>query len=496
MDAAFRAEWQRAGVRSAPAASDLTLARRLSLALVGTIPSLEEIRSLESRSLEKRDALDVSGWWLSRLFADQRYYDYLAERLARAYVGVKDGPFIIYRRRRFVSWLADELAHNRAYDELVRKLIADDGLWTDKPATNFLTVTIVPDNDQGPNERELAARVSRAFLGKRIDCAECHDHPFEPWKQSDFLGLAAFFSQAKQTFTGIRDVPGEFKTKDDHTGVETTVVPTVPFRAELLPATGDLRQRLAVWVTHHENLEFSREAVNRMWALLFGRALVEPIDDLRAKTEIPPALDILAKDFADHGFDLRRLIQLIASTEVFQLDSCADPAIPGHEITEAHEAVWAAFPITRLRPEQVVGGIQQSASLRTLGSQSHIVVQLTQAIAENEFIKRYGDSGEEEFSRQGGTIPQRLLMMNGETVRDRTDNKIATNAATQIGALAPTDARAVETAYLAVLSRRPSPEEAVYFEQRLANTSGTTRADGMEDLYWTLINSTEFSWNH
>ncbi len=218
-------------------ADDLAIIRRLSLALTGTIPSLEEIRLLEAQPEPQRIV-----WWLDGLLADRRSSDYLAERFARAFVGVQDGPLIIYRRRRFVAWLADELSNNRPYDQIVRQMISASGLWTDHPATNFITVTIKPDQDTGPDAEDLAVRVSRTFLGIRMDCAQCHDHPFERWKQRDFQSLAAFFGQTEQTFRGIQDdALGKFAIENRKTGKLETVNPGVPLATDLLPATGTRR---------------------------------------------------------------------------------------------------------------------------------------------------------------------------------------------------------------------------------------------------------------
>src|SRR5262249_12176944 len=160
-------------------------ARRVALALTGTIPALSEIRRLEATPAGDRLRLQ-----LDNLFRERRSADYLAERLARACVGTEDGPFLVFRRRRFVAWLSDQLYQNRPYDALVREIISDSGLWTDRPATNFITVTYNPDKKE-PNPERLAARVARAFLGVRLDCAQCHDHPFQPWRRDDFQGLAA-----------------------------------------------------------------------------------------------------------------------------------------------------------------------------------------------------------------------------------------------------------------------------------------------------------------
>jgi hypothetical protein len=485
IDRAFERQWQGHALTPAPAASELTILRRLSLALTGSIPSLEEIRQFEAYT-----GHDRVQWWLAGLLQERRFADYFAERLARAYVGTEDGPFLVFRRRRFVSWLSDQIHSNRPYDQLVRDLIASDGLWTDKPAVNFVTVTVEPDNQKGPNPERLAARVARAFLGVRLDCAQCHDHPFQQWKQGDFQGLAAFFGQTEQGFTGIHDGEGELQAENRKTGATETITPRVPFLPDLLPSEGTRRSRLARWVTDPGNPLFARATVNRVWALLLGRPMVEPVDDILNADEMPPGLPLLADYSAAHGYDLRRLIQILVATRVFQLDSAAE-----FELTDAHEQAWAAFPMSRLRPGQVAASIQQAGSVTTFNQESHILWRIIRAARENEFVKRYGDTGEDEFDARGGTIPQRLLLMNGALVAENTKAELLT-APGQIGMMAPNDHAAIENAYLGVLTRRPTPEESEYFEKRLSGSTGDERQRLMEDLYWTLLNSTEFSWNH
>lgn len=492
INGAFRADWGSEDIRPADRADDLVLARRLSLALAGTVPALEEIRRLESYPADQR--LDRR---LAELLDDRRSWDYLAERLARSYVGIEKGPFVVYRRRRFVSWLADQLASNRPYDEIVRELVSAEGLWTDSPATNFVTVTLT-DGAKLPNTSRLAGRVTRAFLGVRIDCAECHDHPFERWTQRDFAGLAAFFADSRQTFTGIRDAPARAEQpKQGKSAVEIAVaepaaVPAaVPWQPELLPATGSKRAQLASWLTDPTNVAFSRAIVNRVWGLLCGRALVEPVDNLPA--EVPRAVDLLAEDFAAHGFDLRRLIRTIAATEVFQQSSkSSDDSL----VTPQHMELWSVFPLTRLRPEQTARSIFQARSLETVDQETSQLLRLVQFIGQNEFVERNGDIGEDELAPQTGTIPQRLLLMNGKAVRETTDGSNFVNASGRIAKLAPDDRTAIEIAYLTILTRRPTPDEADYFARSLAKLGNKDRARRIEDLCWTLVNSMEFGWNH
>lgn len=492
IDQQFRQSWSEADLQPAPTADELTLIRRISLGLTGTVPSLEEIRVFESRPREDR-----LSWWLSKTFADRRYGDFVAERLRRAYVGVENGPFLIYRGRRFSTWLSDQLMENRPYDELTRELISETGLWTDTPAVNFITATIDQEGTKRPDPVKLAGRVTRAFLATRIDCVQCHDDNLGgDLKQRDFHELASFFREAENSFVGIRDDEQATYQFQYLYSDETTTVPSrVPFNQHLLQDAETERERLANWVTHPENRPFARAIVNRMWAITTGKPLIEPVDSIPLEGsletgEFPPGLELLADDFIAHGFDLQRLIRVIVATAAFQRDSQAD-----FEVTAPHEDAWAAFPVTRLRPEQVVGAIQQAAALKTLDAESHIVTQLINFGEHNEFLKRYGDAGEDEFAEQGGTIPQRLLMMNGKLVKERTDQNIIRNAATRIAQLSPNDETGIEVAYLTVLTRRPSEEERSYFVARFEDET-LNRRQHVEDLIWVLLNSSEFAWNH
>lgn len=501
LNAEFRADWEERGyvVAELPKASDLTVARRISLALTGTIPSLEEIRAFESQPEETRLA-----WWVSHLLEDKRYSDYVAERLARAYVGVDDGPFLVYRRRRFVSWLSDRLEENMAYDELVTRLISDKGLWTDSPPVNFVSVTANPDDENQPDPIRLAARTSRAFLGMRIDCLQCHDDNLgtinlgpdeEPrdGTQQDFHQLAAFFSDVSATGRGIHDAqemqPYKY-TYLDHEN-ESIVDEVVPFRSDLLPAEGSRRDRLATWLTHPENKQFARAIVNRTWAIMFGRPLVDPIDDIPLHGEMPPGLDVLADDFVKSGFDIQRLIRLIALSEPFVRDSVAS-----FEITDEHEEAFAVFRPTRLRPEQVAGSIIQASTLSTIDASANVLTRLARFGEENEFVNRYGDRGEDEFAEQSGTIPQQLLLMNGKLVAERDQaNPFLLNAISQLALLTPDAKSTVRTTYLTVLTREPNARELEYFARRFKDRTNDERVKELEDLYWVLFKSPDFVWN-
>jgi hypothetical protein len=202
-------------------------------------------------------------------------------------------------------------------------------------------------------------------------------------------------------------------------------------------------------------------------------------------------LELLASDFVDHGYDLQRLIRVITATRVFQLDSRGR-----FEVLPRHETGWAVYPLTRLRPEQVAGALTQACSVSTLDADAHVISQMMKFFQTNAFVQRYGDLGEDEFDDRGITIPQRLLMMNGELVNERTKTNLLFNASSQISTFADNDRDAIKAAYLACFTRPPTASEIAYFKDRLQETRGGTRSQVLTDLFWVLLNSTEFSWNH
>ena len=498
LNEAFSLAWKEQSLQVAPRVDDLAYARRLSLGLTGTAPSYEEIRALEDVPEDQRIA-----WWLAHVLEDQRFADYTAERFARAYIGTEDGPFIVFRRRRFVAWLSEQIEKNVPYNEIVRHLVSDHGVWTDNPSINFISASCDPNKDNQPDVVKLTIRTCRALLGMRIDCLQCHDDHLGsvnfgtteepvPGKQRHFHELAAFYGNLKTSALGIRDdKQREYQTQYLKETESHAVQPQAPFRSDLLDASGSNRERLAKWITHPENRAFSREAVNRVWAILFGKPLVTPIDDIPLQGPYPPGLELLASDFTNHGYDLRRLIMIIATSEPYLRSSRAD-----FEITSEHEQAYASFPLSRLRPDQVAGSLVQSASLHTLNADTHVLWRLLKFFQTNQFVERYGDAGEDEFTQRPVTITQRLLMMNGELMRERTRENIVLNAATRVALIAPTDERAIEVAYLACLTRRPTVTEQSHFLAELKGRQGKDRIETLEDIYWDLMNSTEFAWNH
>lgn len=496
IDEEFRRAWQKEEMQVAGRADWLTICRRLSLALVGSGMSLEEIRALEAIPEAERIVAHRE-----RLLQDRRFAEYWAERFARSVVGTEDGPFLVYRRRRFVTWLTEQIATNQSYDSIVRQLLTAKGYFTDRPEVNFVTVTMNSNEEGQPDPIRLAGRTTRAFLGMRIDCLQCHDDflgnvklgtPSDPREgtQQDFHQLAAFYSDTRfNILQGIRSEqhPYQYKYLDAEEKVE--VAPAVPFAAELLPQTGSNAERLAAWVTSPDNRQTRRAIANRAWALMFGKPLHSPVDDIPLYGPLPPALDRLADIVLEQHWDLRQLIRTISETEVFQMSSEAE-----FEIEERHELAWAVFPLVRLRPEQVARTVMQSSRLSTINDASAFLLQMIAFGAENDFVTRYGDTGEDEFEQDSITITQRLLMMNGQMVRERSEQNPVLNASSHIQMFAKENTQAVDSVYLAVLNRYPNEVERTHFVERF--TSAENRVAAIEDLFWILLNSSELAWNH
>ena len=497
LDSALEKTWAENELEHAGRADNLAVARRLSLGLAGTIPSLEEIREFEQEPPDSQ-----IHWWVSRLLEDERTSNHLAERFTRALVGVEDGPFLIFRRRRFASWLSDEIHANRPYGSLVKNILTDEGLWTDTPSVNFFTRTINQDDSSKPDPILLAGRTTRAFLGMRIDCLQCHDDFLGTINlgtaenptgglQSDFHSLAAFFAEMENSLLGIRDAsskgPYEYKLLDAER--ESIIPPKVPFNETLDGKEKNLRKRLANWITHPDNKPFARATVNRVWAIMTGRGLIQPVDDIPLEGPFPAAMEILVEDFVASNFDLHRLIRIIAASQAMHLDSAAD-----FEITKKHEKHWAVFPMIRLRPDQVAGAVIQSSKLTTIDSAAHIITQLTKYGQQQDFVERFGDPGEDEFNDRGETVTQRLLMLNGKMIDELLESPI--NSPTHLPGLAPTAETAVETIYLTTLTRRPTVTEKENFVGAIDKKSGNGRVREVLDIYWALINGAEFRWNH
>ncbi|HZU95461.1 MAG TPA: DUF1549 domain-containing protein [Planctomycetota bacterium] len=472
IDAALAVEWQKEGVTPAAPATDLELLRRMTLDLLGTIPSLEEIRAFEAEpDATRREALP------SRLLADPRFQAAMAERLARITVGPGRKPDdLFYRRRRYVEWLRDQVARHRPWDELVREIVAAEGITVDGP-TNFVAAF---DGDPV----RLAGRTARAFLGIRLDCAQCHDHPFADWKQKDFEGLAAFFARTRRQGPLVRELPtGDYEIEDRKEGRLRLVGPDVPFAPEALTRTGKRRDALGRWLTDAKNPLFARAIANRIWAWLMGRGFIEPTDSIdEGKPRYPAVLALLEEELRANRFDLEELVRAIVSTRAYALSSRGPDSLVG---------TFAVAGLKPLHADQLASTLWQATSLTTEDDNRILPVRLARADQTSKFIARHGADPDAEVP-DDETLLERLLLMNGHLVHERIKHDNPFGVTGRLLLLSPSDEKLVETAFLIALTRRPSSTELEHFTARLK----TDRKLAAEDLLWALLNSSELAWNH
>lgn len=495
VDQTFERRWNEAGLNPAEPAAEIQVFRRLSLALYGTIPALEELREFEADV--KPDRLTR---WTVRMLCDDRSAEYLAERLSVAFVGDRENNVPGFRRERFSAWLRGELRNGTPFDEIVRQSITGSGQPTISGAANFLSAEIA----QGEHyANRLAGRTARAFLGQRMDCAECHDHPFAPWKQADFQGLAAYFGQLVRSQAGVGDERGREHVVEDRKTQERDVIkPRVPFHSEWLAAGLPRRGQLGQWVTHPDNRRFRRAIANRMWGLMFGKPWHSPVDDLPD----PPALvesdggesdglellDLLGDDLAAHGFDVRRLALVIACSRPFRLAS-THPQFESPQTALPAETSWAVFPLVQLRPEQLSRSMQQAQSVQRLRSDD-VISREHRAHWRREFTDQYGSLGELELDEQSGSIQQMIVRMTGRFTNESIRSSMR-NSCRRI-AQAADDRECLDACFLVCLARQPAPAEQSLFLGQLKAARRQERQRVVEDIFWAMLNSPEFVWNH
>lgn len=488
VDTLLETAWTANSIEPAGEAEPLQIFRRLALALVGTPPSLEEIRQFEADKSPRR--LEE---WTTRYIGDSRFIEYFAARLGDVFVDPVAEDLKPHQRERFRKWLGGELQRGRPYSEIVREMVAARGSFFDRPATTFVSLELSGDEEAA---QRLAARTARAFLGQRIDCAQCHDHPFADWKQSQFESLAAYYGQVRFRSARVQDTrPRPFIIEDVLKQESRTVEPAVPFDSKWVPEQKHLRAELAVWLTHPKNRRFRRAIANRVWGLMLGRPFIAPVDDLPdpGSLDEPDVLDMLASDLSDNGDDLRRLIHVIVGTRAFRLASRHDDM--EDELAVARlEAAWAVFPVTELCPQQMIRSMQQAAIVQTLRADgSNTFVAIRRYERRSRFVDQYGIAGDAEEA-QASTIPHTVERLIGRETQQYSDAGMFT-AAGRIAAMSSDPDSCLENCYLACLSRRPTADEASRFLPRMTGKL-KRRVTAVEDVYWALFNSAEFCWNH
>lgn len=485
IDHYFDRVWAEAGITPAAETTDLEFVRRVHLDLIGRIPSVAEIREfLADERTDRRQRLvedllqrgafaaHLGNTWRDLLLAGRSANDARAQAPA------------------LETWLKLRFSANMPYDQLVRELLtapleANPNPRTPSPVAFYQAAEFKPE--------QLAANVSRVFLGVQVQCAQCHDHPFASWKQPQFWSFAAFFKNLRSNDDGMmlsQDEIGDgirIPEKD-------TFVPAAFLDGSRPTAAAnfDPRLKLAQWITGQENPFFDRAVVNRVWATYFGRGFVHPVDDLEpSNAPIHPAVfDVLATQFRWHRRDLKYLVRVITATKVYQRSSrgqlSGDP--------EQLAVMFAQQPLRRMTSDQIYAGFVQATGYREPATPNQPNNPLA-TTSRDEFLAKFGDStqGTTEIET---TILQSLSLMNGRYVIAAT----SLDQSEVLAAIAETpfldDAGRLKILFLATLSRPPTDDEQSLFLSDFAEVTAETRPKLLADAFWTLLNSAEFLLNH
>ncbi len=495
VDAQLAALWRSHGIQPTEAADDLEFMRRVYLDLAGHIPRVSEVRRFEvDASVDRRERL------VDRLLADRDHATNLAAVWRRMLLPDDVDLSRFGGHEKFEEWLAEQFGANVSYDQIVGKLLLAEGRVSEPgPLLFFGAVKLNPE--------ELAARTSRVFLGTRMECAQCHDHPFDNVTQRDFWSFAAFFARISRPQGKMETTSPVLRVHDSPFG-EVTLPETDEIIRPKLPMTDAeieeieeieesddapaRRTQLVQWLTAPTNPHFARAAVNRVWAHLFGRGLVEPVDDMRPDNAAiaPDVLDALSRDFAASGFDLRRLLRALVLTRAYQLSSRTTTDEP------SRAQVFAQMNIKTLNAEQLYDCIavatQQTASHGDSTSPASLA-----RFADNDrrmFIEQFRSPGQPVDYHAG--IPQALTLMHGALVHTGSDLSTSGLLRSVEAPFFTTDQR-VATLYLATLSRRPTDSERALIASILATAEDeAARRIALSDLLWALLNSAEFMFNH
>jgi hypothetical protein len=395
----------------------------------------------------------------------------------------------------FAAWIRDAFAQNKPYDQFVSEIITASGSQNENPPAIWYRTVRKPS--------EYVESVSQAFLGVRVQCAQCHHHPTERWSQTDYFGLAAVFSRVGRK-GGFADaeVPTDeviyLKAAADVRHPRTgAVIPPRPLGgAEFsVQSAEDPRVGLARWMTSAENPFFARTMVNRMWAHFLGRGLVHPIDDARSTNppSHPELLDALAQEFVASGFDVRKLIVAITTSEAYGLESAPNPGNAGD--TQS----FARFYPRRLPAEVLIDGISQVLDVPTAfdgvlaGTRA---IDLPDENVAAHFLDVFGRPGRLtacECERvDAPSLSQALELVNSNEIQRKLTDVNGYSA--KLAAETRPPVEIVPEVFVRVLSRQPRQEEVETAASFIE--SETDRAEAYRSLLWSLLATNEFLFNH
>lgn len=469
IDERIAAGLERAAVPPAPATTDEAFFRRLSLDLNGRIPTVSDLRDfLDDTRADKRDR------WIDELIDGtshaRLYTTHFANVWRREILGPSDlQPAVVGA---LDGWLVGQVEANTPYDRMVT------GLLTDRAADAFFVAA-----ERKPEV--LASRAARMFLGIRLDCAQCHDdRGGGTWKQAQFWEFAAVFVPPSP-IEGTSKLATRIRIGETGGWVEAR------FPNGQRPDSGSTSPPadLARWLAAPENPWFARAAVNRVWRHFFGTGLVEPLDGFGSR-ENPPShpelLDELARQFVVHGYDLKFLARAIARSTTYQRSSLLTHS------GQKNPRLFARAQVRALTAEQLFASLALATGAPLTANAASTTELFQSDTTRSKFLATFADNAGSPAEAQA-TIQQALLMMNGELLAEAMTAGAGRTLTGAAGGSPRTTAARIEDLFLAALSRPPRPAE----RDRLVRfVEGGERSAGLRDVFWMILNSTEFVHNH
>ena len=495
-------QWRQLGVVPSQEADDATFLRRVSLDICGTLPSPQETHEyLADQSLDKRQRL------VDRLLQRPEYANYFALKWAdilqnrgAGYSTSKQRPGTTL----FANWIRDSLAFNKPYDQFVGEILTATGSQNENPPTIWYRTV--------RKSSEYVESVAQAFLGVRVQCAQCHHHPAERWSQSDYYGLAAVFSRVgrKGGFADAEVPTNEVIYVKDHGVVAHPrtgrPVPPRPLGGDELPDDQyvDPRQGLLDWMTHPDNPFFARTMANRMWAHFLGRGIIHPIDDSRSTNppSNPQLLDTLAEEFLNSEYNIHHLIRVITNSLAYRLSS-----LPNAWNADDTQTFSRFYP-RRLPAEVLLDGISQVLDVPTqfsggpgkfpLGTRA---IELPDENVAAHFLDVFGRPARMsacECERvDAPSLGQALELVNSTEIQRKLSDQ-SSFAVKLASTLQKSDEATVasysEKLFVKVLARIPSEQEVNTVRQFLIDEPDPLEAS--RSLVWSLLATNEFLFNH
>jgi hypothetical protein len=504
IDALLAKRWASVKVAPAAPADDAEFLRRVYLDLAGRIPSISEARTfLSDRRTDRRARL------VEQLLASPRYITHLSQVWRALLIPEAGNNFVVrLQQGSFETWLKDQVARNVGYDQMVRDLLTapvdNQGFQAAFIGGNAPSTLAFYAAKEFKAEN-LAAGTARLFLGASVECAQCHNHPFSDWKREQFWEFAAFYSGMRSQKTMDVLLPSKEVAEERKITIPgTEKVVQAKFLDGSEPAwkpKTSTRTTLAEWVTSPTNSYFARATVNRVWAYFLGTGLIEPVDEVAGTItpSHPEVLDLLAREFAAHRFDVKFLIRVLTSTRAYQLSSAFARS------AQDDPALFAYMPLRGLTPEQLFDSLAMATGYRDSGGGDDLRALFSggNRSARAEFMTKFATPSERAVEAQT-SILQALTLMNGRVSANATSLARSETLAAIVETPLLSTAERVETLYLATFSRLPTAQElarAVRFVDEATRDAEsaarhTVQSEALADVFWALLNASEFKLNH